>query len=85
MSVLSLFVIFDASHTGLNRMHYLIKNILKQMSKLAIAVLINRTKLVEQHRDMASNQHINTLKQKIMKLRKENEILKRKVLDSKEG
>lgn len=52
---------------------------------LKIAVLISRTKLVEQQRDLASNRHVDTLKQKIMKLRKENEVLKRKAHDAKEG
>ncbi|RVX07744.1 Retrovirus-related Pol polyprotein from transposon RE1 [Vitis vinifera] len=48
-------------------------------------MLISRTKLVEQQRDLASNRHVDTLKQKIMKLRKENEVLKRKAHDAKEG
>ncbi|MBA0764575.1 hypothetical protein Gotri_013915, partial [Gossypium trilobum] len=43
-----------------------------------VIVLISRTKLGEQQQDSASNQQVETLKLKIMKLRKENEILKRK-------
>lgn len=52
---------------------------------LKIAVLISITKLVEQQWDLASTRHVDTLKQKIMKLRKENEVLRRKVHDRKEG
>ncbi|MBA0737778.1 hypothetical protein Gogos_011225, partial [Gossypium gossypioides] len=44
-----------------------------------VIVLISRTKLGEQQQDSASNQQVETLKLKIMKLRKENEILKRKL------
>jgi hypothetical protein len=48
-------------------------------------VLISRRKLVEQQRDMVSTRLVETLKLKIMKLRKENEILKRKLPCSEEG
>ncbi|KAL6331811.1 hypothetical protein AAG906_020154 [Vitis piasezkii] len=55
------------------------RNILtKKLQNLEKELLISRTKLVEQQRDLASNRHVDTLKQKIMKLRKENEVLKRK-------
>lgn len=57
----------------------------KKLQNLEKELLISRTKLVEQQRDLASNRHVDTLKQKIMKLRKENEVLKRKVHDAKEG
>ncbi|OVA07528.1 hypothetical protein BVC80_37g18 [Macleaya cordata] len=42
-------------------------------------LLISRKKLEEQQRDSTSNRHVETLKQKIMKLRKENEVLKRQL------
>ncbi|KAJ9689329.1 hypothetical protein PVL29_014823 [Vitis rotundifolia] len=62
------------------------RNVLtKKLQNLEKELLISRTKLVEQQRDLASNRHVDTLKQKIMKLRKENEVLKRKVHDAKEG
>ncbi|KAL4313166.1 hypothetical protein GQ457_01G034800 [Hibiscus cannabinus] len=41
-------------------------------------ILISRTKLGEQQQDSASSREVETLELKIMKLRKENEILKRK-------
>lgn len=43
-----------------------------------IAVLISRTKVVEQQRDTSTSRNVEILKQKIMKLRKENELLKRR-------
>lgn len=49
-----------------------------------VAVLISRTKLAENKQDLSSNRHVETLKQKIMKLRKENEVLKRQLMDSNE-
>ncbi|XP_019182098.1 PREDICTED: protein At-4/1 [Ipomoea nil] len=48
-------------------------------------LLVSRTKLVESQQDLTSNRHVETLKQKIMKLRKENEVLKRQIIDRKEG
>nr|XP_027066813.1 protein At-4/1-like isoform X1 [Coffea arabica] len=57
----------------------------KKLQNLEKELLISRTKLAEHQRDSSSNQHVETLKQKIMKLRKENEVLKRKLLESKEG
>ncbi|KAL6888665.1 hypothetical protein ACP4OV_009691 [Aristida adscensionis] len=43
---------------------------------------ITRMKQAEQQRDSISVQHVETLKQKVMKLRKENESLKRKLASS---
>jgi cell division protein FtsB len=43
------------------------------------SVRITRMKQAEQQRDSISVQHVETLKQKVMKLRKENESLKRKL------
>jgi hypothetical protein len=41
-------------------------------------VLLFKAKVVDQQQEMTSNWQVETLKQKIMKLRKENEVLKRK-------
>ncbi|KAH9653701.1 hypothetical protein KPL70_027484 [Citrus sinensis] len=49
---------------------------------ICIAVLMNRTKMAEHNRDLTSVRSVETLKLKIMKLRKENEILKRKLNSS---
>jgi len=49
------------------------------------AVLICKAKLVDQQQEMTANWHVETLKQKIMKLRKENEVLKRKLSHSEKG
>ncbi|GFZ21891.1 hypothetical protein Acr_29g0010530 [Actinidia rufa] len=57
----------------------------KKLQNLEKELLISRTKLVEHHRDSTSNRHVETLKQKIMKLRKENEVLKRQLHGLKEG
>lgn len=48
---------------------------------VCVAVLISRTKLgeAENKQEMSSNRHVETLKQKVMKLRKENEVLKRQL------
>ncbi|TYH26755.1 hypothetical protein E1A91_A02G015400v1 [Gossypium mustelinum] len=51
----------------------------KKLQEAEKELLISRTKLGEQQQDSASNQQVETLKLKIMKLRKENEILKRKL------
>ncbi|XP_017982561.1 PREDICTED: protein At-4/1 isoform X3 [Theobroma cacao] len=48
-------------------------------------LLISRTKLAEQQQDSASSRQVETLKLKIMKLRKENEILKRKLSSLDDG
>uniref|UniRef100_A0A2N9G3E9 Protein At-4/1 n=1 Tax=Fagus sylvatica TaxID=28930 RepID=A0A2N9G3E9_FAGSY len=57
----------------------------KKIQELEKELLISRTKLVEQQRDMVSSRLVETLKLKIMKLRKENEILRRKLSCSEEG
>ncbi|CAI9766434.1 unnamed protein product [Fraxinus pennsylvanica] len=57
----------------------------KKLQDLEKELFMSRTKLAEQQRDSTSNQHVETLKQKIMKLRKENEVLKRKLADCKEN
>ncbi|KAL2533410.1 Protein At-4/1 [Abeliophyllum distichum] len=57
----------------------------KKLQDLERELFMSRTKLAEQQRDSTSNQNMETLKQKIMKLRKENEVLKRKLADSKES
>ncbi|GAV59692.1 hypothetical protein CFOL_v3_03223 [Cephalotus follicularis] len=59
--------------------------LVKKLQELEKELLIGRTKLVQQQRDATSNRHVETLKQTIMKLRKENEILKRKLSCSQEG
>ncbi|KAF8677031.1 hypothetical protein HU200_046489 [Digitaria exilis] len=46
------------------------------------SVRIMRVKQAEQQRDSISVQHVETLKQKVMKLRKENESLKRRLASS---
>jgi hypothetical protein len=46
------------------------------------AVRMTRMKQAEQQRDSISVQHVETLKQKVMKLRKENESLKRRLASS---
>ncbi|TXG61114.1 hypothetical protein EZV62_012477 [Acer yangbiense] len=56
----------------------------QKFRELEKELLISRTKLVEQHRDSTSIQNVETLKLKMMKLRKENEILKRKLSCSEE-
>ena len=48
-------------------------------------MLISRTKLVEHQRDTVSSRLVETLKLKIMKLRKENEILRRQLPCSEDG
>ncbi|KAM7272890.1 hypothetical protein ACFE04_027554 [Oxalis oulophora] len=58
--------------------------LINQLKDLEKEVLIGRTKLVEHQHDSTSNQHVETMKLKIMKLRTENEILKRR-LSSQEG
>ncbi|KAB1204296.1 Protein At-4/1 [Morella rubra] len=57
----------------------------KKLQELEKEVLISRTKLVEQQREMVSNRLVETLKKKIMILRKDNEILRRKLPGSEEG
>ncbi|XP_054804736.1 protein At-4/1 [Prosopis cineraria] len=57
----------------------------KKVQQVEKELLICKTKMVDQQQDMTSNWHVETLKQKIMKLRKENEVLRRKVSHSGEG
>lgn len=52
---------------------------------LHIAVLISRSKLVEKQPGLTSDWHVETLKIEIIKLRRENEILKQKLPRSKQG
>ncbi|KAK8585469.1 hypothetical protein V6N13_050448 [Hibiscus sabdariffa] len=47
----------------------------KKLQEAEKELLISRTKLGEQQQDSASSREVETLKLKIMKLRKENEIL----------
>lgn len=56
----------------------------RKLQDLEKELLISRTKLVEQQRDSASNRQVETLKSRMMKLRKENEILKRKMCCTEE-
>ncbi|XP_010433562.1 PREDICTED: protein At-4/1-like [Camelina sativa] len=58
---------------------YDISNKLQSLQK---ELVISRTSIAEQQRDTNSNRQVETLKQKLMKLRKENEILKRKLSSS---
>ncbi|XVE79949.1 hypothetical protein DITRI_Ditri14bG0098400 [Diplodiscus trichospermus] len=51
----------------------------KKLQSVEKELLISRTKCLEQQQDSASSRQVETLKLKIMKLRKENEILKRKL------
>ncbi|KAJ0599536.1 hypothetical protein HanIR_Chr03g0105971 [Helianthus annuus] len=57
----------------------------RKLQSLEKELLISRTKLAENKQDLSSSRHVETLKQKVMKLRKENEVLKRRLADSKEG
>ncbi|OMP07937.1 hypothetical protein COLO4_06926 [Corchorus olitorius] len=57
----------------------------KKLHGMEKELLISRTKLVEQQQDSASSRQVETLKLKIMKLRKENEILKRKLSSLDDG
>ncbi|XP_075077005.1 protein At-4/1-like isoform X2 [Nicotiana tabacum] len=56
----------------------------KRLRDMEKELFISRTKLVEYQQDSTSSQHMHTLKQKIMKLRKENEVLKRQIHERKE-
>ncbi|KAK2980815.1 hypothetical protein RJ640_020467 [Escallonia rubra] len=57
----------------------------KKLQNLEKELLIGKTKLVEHQQDLTSNRHVESLKQKVMKLRKENEVLRRQLLVTKEG
>ncbi|KAL6977873.1 hypothetical protein U1Q18_026656 [Sarracenia purpurea var. burkii] len=56
----------------------------KKLQNLEKELVISSMKVAECQRDLTSNQHVETLKQKMMKLRKENEVLKRQLRGSKE-
>ncbi|VVB11461.1 unnamed protein product [Arabis nemorensis] len=53
-----------------------------KLQSLQKELLISRTTIAEKQRDTTSNRQVETLKLKLMKLRKENEILKRKLSSS---
>ncbi|PHT32493.1 hypothetical protein CQW23_28830 [Capsicum baccatum] len=53
----------------------------KKLQDMEKELFVSRTKLVEYQQDSTSSQHMHTLKQKIMKLRKENELLKRQIVE----
>ncbi|KAK7329136.1 hypothetical protein VNO77_23282 [Canavalia gladiata] len=57
----------------------------RKIQHLEKELLMCKAKLVDQQQEMTSNWQVETLKQKIMKLRKENEVLKRKFSRSEEG
>ncbi|XP_065857983.1 protein At-4/1 [Euphorbia lathyris] len=57
----------------------------RKVQDLEKELLISKTKLVEKHQDFTSNRLVETLRMKLMKLRKENGILKRKLSNSEEG
>ncbi|KAJ9556855.1 hypothetical protein OSB04_011469 [Centaurea solstitialis] len=56
----------------------------RKLQSLEKELLISKTKLAENKQDLSSSRHVETLKQKVMTLRKENEVLKRRLLGSKE-
>ncbi|XP_027339516.1 protein At-4/1 [Abrus precatorius] len=57
----------------------------RKVQHLEKELLICKAKMVDQQQEMTSNWQVETLKQKIMKLRKENEVLKRKFSHLEEG
>ncbi|XP_057431067.1 protein At-4/1 [Lotus japonicus] len=61
------------------------KGLNRKVQNLEKELLICKSKLDDQQQDMTSNWQVETLKQKIMKLRKENEVLKRKLSHSEES
>ncbi|KAM7473400.1 hypothetical protein LguiB_020643 [Lonicera macranthoides] len=52
----------------------------KKLQCIERELLISKTKVVEQQRDTSTSRSIQILKQKIMKLRKDNELLERRYL-----
>lgn len=60
-------------------------NNLIQAQCFLLAVLVSKAKLGEQQQDLTASRNVETLKQKIMKLRKENEVLKRQLFVLKEN
>ncbi|KAF2533074.1 hypothetical protein F2Q70_00033101 [Brassica cretica] len=57
-------------------------DITNKLQSLQKELVISRTTVAEKQRDTTSYRQVETLKQKLMKLRKENEILKRKLSSS---
>ncbi|KAJ4899459.1 Protein At-4/1 [Raphanus sativus] len=57
-------------------------DISNKLQSLQKELVISRTTVAEKQRDTTSYRQVETLKQKLMKLRKENEILKRKLSSS---
>ncbi|XP_031381252.1 protein At-4/1-like isoform X2 [Punica granatum] len=57
----------------------------KKLQVLEKESLMSRTKLAQEQKTSVSSQQVEALKQKIMKLRRENEILRRKLRSSQEG
>ncbi|CAF2131440.1 BnaA03g47740D [Brassica napus] len=57
-------------------------DITNKLQSLQKELVISRTTVAEKQRDTISYRQVETLKQKLMKLRKENEILKRKLSSS---
>ncbi|KAH7544745.1 hypothetical protein FEM48_Zijuj01G0018800 [Ziziphus jujuba var. spinosa] len=57
----------------------------KKLRDLEKELLISRSKLGEKQPDSTSDWHVETIKIEIIKLRRENEILKQKLLHSKAG
>ncbi|CAH9134635.1 unnamed protein product [Cuscuta epithymum] len=57
----------------------------KKVQELEKELLVSSMELVESRQDSTSNRNVDSLKQKIMKLRKENEGLKRQIIDKREG
>nr|VDD40391.1 unnamed protein product [Brassica oleracea] len=57
-------------------------DITNRLQSLQKELIISRTTVAEKQRDTTSYRQVETLKQKLMKLRKENEILKRKLSSS---
>ncbi|KAG9449205.1 hypothetical protein H6P81_009170 [Aristolochia fimbriata] len=55
------------------------KELTKKLQDAETELLACKTEKEEQHKESASNHHVNILKQKIMKLRKENELLRRQL------
>ncbi|GAA0162357.1 hypothetical protein LIER_43603 [Lithospermum erythrorhizon] len=51
----------------------------KKFQELEKELLISRSRLAEHQQDTTSSRHVETLKQKIMKMRKENEVLRRQL------
>lgn len=57
----------------------------RRLQDIEKELLVSKTKLGEQQQDLTSSRNVETLKQKIMRLRKENEVLKRQLSVLKEN